>query len=156
MKWTKEETEYLKENYSDNPKIWEISKKLEKTIKAIHHKATRLNLSRKSFLKKPKERKSREIIDKEYYDKNKKEIYQRKKERRNKISEELKTMLGGKCNRCGYKKCLSALEFHHNKGKKEGHLSNLIKNSSKQKSLKEIKKCILLCANCHREVHAGL
>ena len=65
-------------------------------------------------------------------------------------------MLGGKCSKCGYNKCLSALDFHHNRGKKEGHLSRLIKDFSKQKSLKEIKKCILLCANCHREVHAGL
>ncbi len=155
MRWTKEEMEYLKESYSNNPRIWEISKKLGKSIKSIHHKAVRLNLSRNNFLKIPKERELRKVIDKKYYDKNKKDIYRRKKERRNKISKELKMMLGGKCSKCGYNKCLSALDFHHNQGEKEGHLSDLIKNFSKQKSLKEIKKCILLCANCHREIHAA-
>jgi predicted HNH restriction endonuclease len=65
-------------------------------------------------------------------------------------------LLGGKCSICGYNRCLNALEFHHNKGKKEEVLSVLIRDFSKQKSLKEIRKCILLCANCHRELHAGL
>ena len=64
-------------------------------------------------------------------------------------------MLGGKCSKCGYNKCLEALDFHHDKGNKEGMISKLTKDFSKQKSLKEVKKCILLCANCHRELHAN-
>ena len=62
-------------------------------------------------------------------------------------------MKGGKCSRCGYDKHLFTLDFHHTKGNKEEVVSKLIKDYSKQKALKEIEKCILLCANCHREVH---
>lgn len=156
MRWTKKETEYLKENYSKNPEIWDIRENLNKSIKAIHHKAARLGISRKNFSKRKKMRKSRSLIDKDYYNKNKKEIYKRKKERIDKKRKELKMLLGGKCSICGYNKCINALEFHHDKGKKEEVLSILIKDYSKQKSLKEIRKCILLCANCHRELHAGL
>lgn len=61
---------------------------------------------------------------------------------------------GGKCSICGYHKCFAALEFHHiNPGEKE------ISISSKWCSLKwgtiqrELDKCILVCANCHREIH---
>ena len=64
-------------------------------------------------------------------------------------------LLGGKCCRCGYNKCLSALEFHHEDlSKKEFGIGGSAKGRSK--ILEEAKKCILLCANCHREAHANL
>lgn len=75
--------------------------------------------------------------------------------RRNK-KKRLVYAMGGKCCICGYNKCFGALEFHHkNKKDKEGELSHL---GSKRISvlLKEAKKCILVCSNCHREIHAGL
>lgn len=59
--------------------------------------------------------------------------------------------LGGKCSICGYNKCLPALEFHH-QDEKLGALSELMKKSFKF-ALEEVKKCILVCANCHREIH---
>jgi hypothetical protein len=65
--------------------------------------------------------------------------------------EELIDNLGGKCFRCGYNKCRQALEFHHiDPGTKLFELSvtGMRKNASKE----EAKKCILLCANCHREI----
>ncbi len=96
---------------------------------------------------------TKKIISKRYYEKNKKEIYLRKKERRQKLKKEAVKLLGNKCRKCGYDKCIAALEFHHNIGEKENVIAKLIKNPSKQKVLKEIKKCILLCANCHRETH---
>lgn len=156
MKWTKEEVEYFKNSYPNNPNIWEISKELNKTIKALHRKAQRLGIKRKKFSKLSKSKQSKKSINKRYYNKNKDEIYKRKKERIKKKREEFRILLGGKCSKCGYKKCFQALEFHHKSGKKEEHLSLMIKNFSKQKSLKEIEKCILLCANCHRELHAGV
>jgi len=156
MKWTEEQISYLLENYPINPSIWKMSGELNKTVKAIHRKAQRLNLHREAFTKKPKKRIPKKTIDKKYYLKNKGDIYQRKRERIKKLREEFKLLLGGKCCRCNYNKCLFALEFHHSLGKKEGHLSHMIKNLSKQKVLKELKKCILLCANCHRELHKGL
>jgi len=65
----------------------------------------------------------------------------------------LKSELGGCCARCGYDKYLGALEFHHlDPTVKEfalGHKRGL----SEEALRKEINKCILLCANCHREEH---
>jgi hypothetical protein len=61
---------------------------------------------------------------------------------------------GGKCEFCGYNKCLEALEFHHkDETTKEFAVSGSTKSLETQK--READKCYLLCANCHRELHAG-
>jgi len=56
------------------------------------------------------------------------------------------------CVLCGYIKCLAALEFHHTGDDKAVGVSNT-------RSVREVKcealKCIVVCANCHREIHAG-
>ncbi|CAN5647456.1 hypothetical protein BH20ACI4_BH20ACI4_35300 [soil metagenome] len=59
---------------------------------------------------------------------------------------------GGKCSNCGYNKCVGALDFHHlNPQKKDFTISG---NSGKWENLKiELDKCILLCKNCHAELH---
>ncbi len=60
---------------------------------------------------------------------------------------------GGKCSKCGYDKCVGALEFHHlDPSEKEAHWQKM-RLWSKSRLLKELDKCILLCANCHREIH---
>lgn len=61
---------------------------------------------------------------------------------------------GGKCELCGYDRCLDALEFHHldEKNKKFG-LSQAGLTRSWEKSKQELDKCIMVCANCHRELH---
>lgn len=59
---------------------------------------------------------------------------------------------GGKCQECGYDKCINALEFHHLDDKKEKP-TYIIMRWSWERVKKELEKCILLCANCHREVH---
>jgi hypothetical protein len=59
---------------------------------------------------------------------------------------------GGKCEICGYNKNISALEFHHlDPSKKEFGLTANTNSIERQKE--EADKCILLCANCHREIH---
>lgn len=76
---------------------------------------------------------------------------QRKK--RKKMLVDLK---GGKCEICGYDKCIEALEFHHlDPNKKEINISN---SSIHDIELfkKEIDKCILVCSNCHKEIHAEI
>lgn len=64
-------------------------------------------------------------------------------------------MLGGKCMLCGYDKNYSALSFHHrNPDEKENTLDlRNLSNSSWEKIEKELKKCDLLCLNCHMEHH---
>lgn len=61
--------------------------------------------------------------------------------------------LGGKCSVCGYNKCLDAIDFHHkNPLEKDDTLKNLW--ARKWETIEtEIKKCVLLCSNCHREHH---
>lgn len=64
---------------------------------------------------------------------------------------------GGQCGICGYKKCDEALEFHHlNPEEKETTWSSF-RGSIKgwETILIEIRKCVLLCSNCHKEYHAG-
>ncbi len=102
MTWTKEELNYLKENYPNNPDMDEMHKKLKRSIRAIQHKGTRIGLSRPRFSSdKPSNRQSQKIIYKRYYKNNKNKVYQRKMARRRKIKEEMVNLLGGKCKVCG-------------------------------------------------------
>jgi len=74
--------------------------------------------------------------------------------RRRKTKEILVDFLGGKCEFCGYNKSIKALEFHHkNPSEKEFNISKKGCTISIKKLKKEAKKCLLLCANCHREQH---
>jgi predicted HNH restriction endonuclease len=63
---------------------------------------------------------------------------------------------GGKCQLCGYNKCLDALEFHHNQNVKNFGISSKGYTRSWEKVRQELDLCVLLCANCHREVEAGV
>lgn len=61
---------------------------------------------------------------------------------------------GGKCCMCGYNKCNSALEFHHlDPNEKDFGISAKGVTRSFEKIKVELDKCILVCANCHRELH---
>lgn len=61
---------------------------------------------------------------------------------------------GGKCCICGYDKVNSALDFHH-VGPKEFGIAKR-KDISLEKLKKEVDKTILVCKNCHQEIHAGI
>lgn len=62
---------------------------------------------------------------------------------------------GGKCNRCGYNKCIDALVFHHtNPNEKNFGLAQSGNTHSWESYWKEVQKCELLCANCHAEEHS--
>lgn len=62
----------------------------------------------------------------------------------------------GKCCVCGYDRCIDAFDFHHiDPLVKEFNISGYkVKNWDKIKA--EAHKCVLLCAVCHRELHAGI
>ena len=64
---------------------------------------------------------------------------------------------GGRCEMCGYSRCSEALEFHHEDPEaKEFALGHRGLTRSWEKIKQELDKCQLLCANCHREVHAAM
>lgn len=64
---------------------------------------------------------------------------------------------GGKCLSCDYNNYQGALEFHHlDPNEKEFDLSSVKHNSFNEKIKEELDKCILLCSNCHKEIHGGL
>lgn len=77
--------------------------------------------------------------------------------RRKKIKAMAIDYKGGKCCVCGYNRCNSALDFHHKdeKNKKFG-LSVRGLTRSWERTKAEVDKCILVCANCHREIHEGI
>jgi len=77
--------------------------------------------------------------------------------RRLRLKKELVSIKGGKCQICGYSRCLVALDFHHIDGStKAFELSQRDLTRRWMIIIAEAKKCLLICANCHREVHAGL
>jgi len=76
--------------------------------------------------------------------------------RRKKLRETAIKYKGGKCAICGYKKCIQALDFHHLSGNKDFGISEKGMTKSWEKIKKEIDKCILVCANCHRELHNSI
>ena len=64
---------------------------------------------------------------------------------------------GGSCNRCGYSKCIQALEFHHTEPhEKDFGFSGFAHRFPWAKVLAELDKCLLLCSNCHKEEHYGM
>lgn len=76
---------------------------------------------------------------------------------RRRRKQNLVKVCGNACNICGYNKSFSALEFHHIvPEEKEYSISKTGTCHDIEKDLAEVKKCILVCANCHREIHDGL
>ncbi len=78
-----------------------------------------------------------------------KEYYQTKRYR---IKKEMVEYKGGSCEVCGYNKSLRALQFHHkDPSQKDFNIGGI--GSINEDVKKELDKCILVCANCHSEIH---
>ena len=77
--------------------------------------------------------------------------------RRRRVKEILVHDAGGACSICGYDRHIGALQFHHRNGDaKEFGLSARGLTRSLAAVRAEAAKCVLLCANCHSEVEAGI
>jgi len=63
---------------------------------------------------------------------------------------------GGCCERCGYNKCNTALEFHHLNPNKKDFTIGSYTVLGWERVKEELDKCIMVCANCHREIHDDL
>jgi hypothetical protein len=79
--------------------------------------------------------------------------YQRQKRRD--IKKKYVEYLGGQCVRCGYNRCLAALDFHHRDPKEKEFTVSQYRRLSFEWVKIELDKCDLLCRNCHAEVHDG-
>lgn len=76
--------------------------------------------------------------------------------RRRRVKEILVEGAGGACQRCGYDRCIAALQFHHrDPAEKAFGLALFGTARSLEKARAEAAKCDLLCANCHAEVEWG-
>ena len=64
-------------------------------------------------------------------------------------------LVGTRCQLCGYDKCRENLAFHHVTGKDRG-LSIKAFQCRPASLVEEIRKCVVVCHNCHGEVHNGL
>lgn len=81
--------------------------------------------------------------------------YKKVKDYRKRRKLAIVSSFGGKCSICGYDRCCEVLEFHHlDPSIKEFTISTNL-NVAAEKIVDELGKCIILCSNCHREVHSG-
>lgn len=81
--------------------------------------------------------------------------YEEVKKWRKKNKERMVEAFGGCCGICGYSKCTNALEFHHLDPKeKDFNVTNQV--TSWKKAVEELRKCVMLCSNCHKEIHDGI
>ena len=72
---------------------------------------------------------------------------------RTRVKQKCVSYKGGRCQKCGYNRCLNVLGFHHrNPNEKDFSIADK-RTWSWAKLKKELDKCDLLCANCHGEVH---
>jgi transposase len=77
--------------------------------------------------------------------------------RRRKVKAVLVEELGGRCRICGYDRCVGALHFHHvDPATKAFTVSHQGATLALERMREEVRKCVLLCANCHAEVEAGI
>ena len=88
-----------------------------------------------------------------YYKKDREKRTNYRRNRRHKLIRYYKDKAGGKCYLCGYSQNYAALEFHHKDPKKKS-FSIRKQEIERKKSVveDEIKKCVLLCKNCHTDI----
>lgn len=121
------------------------------TNHTIEETAKKFNVSRTTIIRYANNKRVK-LTDYELRERN----YNHVKTYRQKIKDRAVEYKGGSCVKCGYNKCTRALEFHHNNpNEKDFHLSSY-KVLSWDKIKDELDKCIMVCSNCHKEIHFEL
>jgi len=103
-----------------------------------------------------KHRKKRLLKAKEYYNKNKEQIRIKVKEKLRTTKQRHMEKFGSKCHICGYNKCQPALVFHHIKPILAGGSCQRRGKQDPQNVSFDTSSTILVCQNCHLEIHSGL
>jgi 5-methylcytosine-specific restriction endonuclease McrA len=97
------------------------------------------------------------MAEKRKYADRREELIKAVAKRRRKIKLMSVQYKGGKCQICGYDKYVGALDLHHiDESQKSFGIGDKGYTRSWEVTKKELDKCILVCANCHREVEAGI
>jgi hypothetical protein len=76
--------------------------------------------------------------------------------RHRKVKQQLVDEFGGACAVCGYARCLANLHFHHVDPTTKAFGIQMGMGKSLAAYRAEAQKCVLVCANCHGEIEAGL
>ena len=126
-------------------KIKELYEKTKSCIKVSNI----LKISKTTVLKYITVDKKEKLDEIDRKDRNSKGVVEWRKREKIKLVE----YKGGKCEKCDYDKCTDALEFHHlDPNEKDFTISG--KSWSFERLKKEVEKCILVCSNCHKEIHS--
>ena len=96
------------------------------------------------------------MIEKRKYADRREELIKAVAKRRRKIKLMAIEYKGGECTVCGYNKYPGALDLHHAFGNKSFSIGHKGYTRSWEKVKEELDKCVLVCANCHRELEAGI
>lgn len=124
---------------------------LEKPLTEFNFKNKKLN-KRQSMCKCCQQERQRELYNLSYKYKNKDRYKENRKKYRVKIRKLIQDIKACGCVICG-EKDVCCLDFHHLEDKdfSIAHATEV----STERLYKEISKCVVLCANCHRKLHAG-
>lgn len=76
--------------------------------------------------------------------------------RHRKLKQTLVDEAGGACAVCGYDRCLGNLHFHHVVPSEKAFEIQMGLGKSIAAYREEARKCVLVCANCHGEIEAGV
>ena len=96
------------------------------------------------------------MANKRTYADRREELIRAVAKRRRKIKTLAIEYKGGACQVCGYHKYQGALDLHHANGKKEFGIGDKGYTRSWEKVKAELDKCVLVRANCHREIEGGV
>lgn len=109
----------------------------------------------KNFILKGERKYCSEVCRKKAVRNNKLEYQKMIQLRGNGLKKKLVSLAGDCCQSCGYNKNYASLQFHHIDPKQKSFevTAQNTRRFSWEKSIKEIAKCLLLCANCHVELH---
>lgn len=137
--------ELLEKLLSEGKTIRHISYEVGKSYTSVRHWIKKYNIS----LNRKRGPRNKSGLDKSKLS----TLCQKSRARKRKI--QFVKELGGKCSCCGYNKNWGALDFHHvdPKTKLIQLNSNSLGHFTEKVLREELKKCILLCSNCHREHH---
>lgn len=73
--------------------------------------------------------------------------------RKNRTWQIITKYLEPKCSICGYDKSVAALELHHLDPSQKEFGIKRVDYRNEEKIVLELKKCIMVCSNCHKEIH---